>query len=219
MDGKTGGVKDLPRLKKKYLRGSSQTRREALLPFLWNTVAKQGQIFGNPAKRAAAKSTNGLKFSYPGYSEIFCGFADPKIDSNAKKENHNLSVLEFLNNQPRFRGKVEAVCTWDVFPFIFRAKANGLRVHAGWQPLQAEKLTEREATLNDVMEALPRFWPDNCYDLFTMEAARFVLERRKPRILYIALGETDEWAHARRYDLYLDAAHKADQFLAHLWSW
>ena len=33
-------------------------------------------------------------------------------------------------------------------------------------------------------------------------------------MLYIGLGETDEWGHGRRYDLYLDAANKADRFLA-----
>ena len=57
---------------------------------------------------------------------MFCGFADPRIDSNAKKDNPNLSVLEFLNGRPAFQGQVEAVCTWDVFPSIFR-KQNGLR--------------------------------------------------------------------------------------------
>ena len=27
----------------------------------------------------------------------------------------------------------------------------------------------------------------------------------------------DEWGHGRRYDLYLDAAHNSDRFLAELW--
>src|SRR5438045_9728505 len=77
------GVRDLPGLKERYWRDTPKARREALLPFLWGTVARQGQVFGNPAKKAPARITNGLKFSYPGYSEMFCGFADPKIDSTA----------------------------------------------------------------------------------------------------------------------------------------
>ena len=217
MDAKQGGVKDIPGLKKKYLRETTDARREALMPFFWGTVAKKGQVFGNPAKKAQAKITNGLKFSYPGYSEMFCGLADPKIDSNAKKDNTNLSVLEFLNGQPRFKDKVEAACTWDVFPSIFRTKQNGLRVQAGWEPIKADKLTDREKSLNETMEALPRYWPDNSYDVFTMGAAKSALERRKPKVLYIGLGETDEWGHGRRYDLYLGAANKADTFLAELW--
>jgi hypothetical protein len=217
LDAKSGGVRDLPRLKRLYWRDSPAARREALLPFLWGAVAKQGQIFGNPGRKAAARSTNGLKFSYPGYSEMFCGFADPRINSNAKKDNPNLSVLEFLNGRPAFRDRVEAVCTWDVFPAIFRSRRSGLPVHAGWQPLPGTPLTERERQLNEFMERVPRYWPDNTFDVFTMGAARSALERRRPRVLYIGLGETDEWGHGRRYDLYLDAAHKADRFLAETW--
>jgi len=217
IDKAQGGVRDVPGLKKRYLRESAVERREVLMPFLWKTVVRQGQLFGNPGKGAAARSTNGLKFSYPGYSELFCGVVDPRIDSNDKTPNPNLSVLEYLNGRPGFQGRVEAACTWDVFPSILRSQQNGLRVHTGWQPLREEKLTDRERALNDVMELAPRYWPDNTFDLFTMGAVRSALERRKPRVLYVGLGETDEWGHGRRYDLYLDAANKADKFLAETW--
>jgi hypothetical protein len=216
-DAKLGGVRDLAGLKQRYWRDTPAARREVLLPFLWGTVAKRGQVFGNPARKAPARITNGLKFSYPGYSEMFCGFADPRIESNAKNDNPNLSVLEFVNGRPGFRGRVEAVCTWDVFPFIFRSRQNGLPVHAGWEPLRGDALTDRERGLNELMEMVPRYWPDNTFDVFTMGAARSALERRKPRVLYIGLGETDEWGHGRRYDLYLDAARNADRFLAEMW--
>jgi hypothetical protein len=218
LDSKMGGVRDLDGLKRRYWRDSSTLRRETLMPFLWGTVNKQGQIFGNPARKARTRSTNGLKFSYPGYSEMFCGFGDPRIDSNAKKDNPNLSVLEYLNNRPGFRRRVEAVCTWDVFPFIFRSQKSGIPVHAGWQPLRGDGLNDRERRLNDFMAMTPRVWPDNALDVFTMGAACSALERRKPRVLLIGLGETDEWGHGRRYDLYLDAAHNADRFLAELWN-
>lgn len=217
LDSKAGGVRDLADLKRRYRRDSPTARREALMPFLWGTIAKHGQIFGNPARKARVRSTNGLKFSYPGYNEMFCGFGDPRIDSNAKRDNPNLSVLEYLNGQPGFRGRVEAACTWDVFPFIFRARKSGLPVYAGWEPLKGDPLTERERHLNEFMAMVPRYWPDNAFDVFTMGASRSALERRQPRVLYVGLGESDEWGHGRRYDLYLDSAHKADQFLAETW--
>jgi hypothetical protein len=217
MDARLGGVRDIAGLKKRYLRKTAEERREVLMPFLWGTIAKQGQVFGNPARGATARSTNGLKFSYPGYSEMFCGIVDPRINSNDKKINPNLSVLEFLNSRPGFKNKVEAVCTWDVFPSILRSAENGLRVHAGWEPIKGE-LNARERNLNETMEMVPHFWPDNAFDVFTMGAARSALERRKPRVLYIGLGETDEWGHERRYDMYLDSANKADRFLAETWA-
>jgi hypothetical protein len=217
MDKKFGGVPDPASLKKRYGRDSDEERRRVLLPFIWGTVARQGQIFGDQKRRAPVRLTNRLKFSYPGYNEMFCGFADARIDSNEKKTNPNLSVLEFLHGRPAFKGRVAAFCTWDVFPSIFRSQRNGLLVHAGWKPIADEPLTERQRSCNDLVDSLPRYWPDNVFDKITMEFAREHLLRHKPRVLFIGLGETDEWGHGRRYDLYLEAAHQADRFLADLW--
>lgn len=212
-----GGVLDLDGLKKQYWRATPEERRTALLPFFWNTLAKKGQIFGDQTRKAPTRLTNGHKFSYPGYSEMFCGFADPGIDSNAKKPNPNLSVLEFLHGKPAYRDRVAAFCTWDVFPSIFRAAQNGLKVHTDWQPIDDAPLTDRQRFMNELLNRLPRYWPDNCFDVVTMEFAREHLLRHKPRVLYVGLGETDEWGHGRRYDLYLDSANKSDQYLAELW--
>lgn len=217
MDSKSGGVKDVPALKKQFWRPTATERRAALLPFIWGTLVKEGQLFGDPASKSLCKSTNGLKFSYPGYSEIFCGVADPRIDSNDKRENPNLSVLEYLHQQPAYKNRVAAFCTWDVFPSIFRSERNGMLVHTGWSPRMEKELTPRVQHLNHLMQKLPRYWPDNTFDVFTLEYARDYLEKHQPRVLYIGLGETDEWGHGRRYDLYLNAAHQGDRFLAELW--
>jgi hypothetical protein len=216
LDEKAGGVRDLEGLRRRFWGPSAEARREALLPFFWGTIARQGQLFGDPA-RAPARLTNGRKFSYPGYHEIFCGFADDRIDSNAKKRNPNLSVLEFLNDRPAFKGRVAAICTWDVFPFIFRAADNGLPIHAGWVPIREPDLSERQRFVNAMLDELPRYWPDNTFDVVVMEATREYLRRHKPRVLFVGLGETDEWGHGRRYDLYLGAAYNSDRFLARLW--
>ena len=80
--------------------------------------AKDGVVIGNPDHDSRAMVTNGLNFSYPGYSEILCGYADPTIDSNAKKNNENVTVLEWIHSKPGFQSSVAAFCSWDVFPFI-----------------------------------------------------------------------------------------------------
>jgi phosphopentomutase len=51
----------------------------------------------------------------------------------------------------------------------------------------------------------------------TIAGAVEYLTTRKPRVLYVMLGDTDEWAHERRYDLYLDAAARGDRFIRTLW--
>ena len=146
---------------------------------------------------------------------MFCGFADPSINSNAKKPNPNLSVLEFLNSKPAYQGRVVAAFrTWDVFPFIFRSKQNGLKVHAAWQPVEDAPLTDRQRMMNEMLSLLPHYWADNTFDIVSMEYARVLPSPTSCACgWYIGLGESDEWGHGRRYDLYLDSAHNADRFL------
>ena len=217
IDARAGGVRDPGGLRRRFWRETAEERREALLPFVWKAVAERGQVFGDRSRDAPATLTNGMKFSYPGYSELFCGFGDPRIDSNDKTPNPNLSVLEFLDGRPAYRGRVAAVCTWDVFPAIFRSARNGLFVHSGWTPIVDEPLSDRQRQANLMIRRLPHYWPDNVYDVIAMEAASEHVRRHRPRVLFIGLGETDEWAHGRRYDLYLHAAHEADDFLGGLW--
>ena len=67
---------------------------------------------GLDAKGSVAKVTNGLNFSYPGYNETFCGFPDPRMDSNDKRANPNVTVLEWLHRMPSFRGRIAAFTSW-----------------------------------------------------------------------------------------------------------
>src|SRR4051812_13374707 len=73
----SGGVKNTNELRAKYWRNTEQERRATLLPFFWNQIATQGQLFGNTNKASVAQLTNGRKFSYPGYNEVITGAADP----------------------------------------------------------------------------------------------------------------------------------------------
>lgn len=215
---KDAGVADVEGLTKKFWRESEVERREVLLPFVWNVLAKQGQIFGDATKNAPAKIANTMKFSYPGYSEMFVGYPDDeRIKSNGKFPNPNVTVLEFLNRRPGFEGKVAAVATWDVFPWIINQERSGVYVHAGITPIPGNDLTSNEKMLNQMVEDTVVLWPDNQIDSITFQAATEYLQRKRPRVLFIGLGETDEWGHGRRYDRYLHAAHRADAFVRRVW--
>lgn len=212
-----GGVPNVDEIRAQFWRDTPEARRASLLPFLWNIVVKQGQLFGDPSRQAAAQVTNGRKFSYPGYNEMFVGFPDERIDSNNKVPNPNINVLEYLNRRPAFAGKVGAFATWDVMEYILNRERSGLFVQVGWSFLDDEPLNARQRHVNEMVRELPRLWRNNVYDLVTQEAAVQYFLKHRPRVLYIGLGETDEWAHARRYDLYLEAANRSDRYLRQLW--
>jgi hypothetical protein len=78
-------------------------------------------------------------------------------------------------------------------------------------------VSERERTINEFSAGLPPYWGETRADAPTGFGALEYLRRYRPRVLYVMLGETDEWAHGRRYDLYLDAARRNDGFIRQLW--
>ncbi|MFN7934516.1 MAG: hypothetical protein U0R19_14390 [Bryobacteraceae bacterium] len=217
LNKENGAVKDVNALKAAYWRPTEEARREALLPFVWGTMAKQGQVYGNRAKGSEAVVTNRRNFSYPGYSETLCGFADDRIDSNDKKPNPNVTVLEWLHRKPKYQGRVAAFGAWDVFPYIFHAERAGFPVNAGHDVFQMKPMTPALELINRLKRETTWAWDTETYDSFTFHTAMEYLKTARPRILFVSLGETDEWSHAGKYREYLDSAHRVDAYLKELW--
>jgi len=213
---KESGVTSVERTKREFWRDSPAARREVLMPFMWSMVAKNGQIYGNQDKGAGAHVTNGKNFSYPGYSETLCGFADPRIDSNDKNPNPNVTVLEWLNQKPAYAGKIAAFGAWDVFPYIINAERSKLLVNAGYEPLKTAKPSPQVELLNRLKRET-EMWGAESFDSFTFHTALEYYKTNKPKVMFLSLGETDEWAHSGKYDLYLKAAQRVDQYVKELW--
>jgi hypothetical protein len=213
-------VSDSATIVKKYWRDNPVSRRELLLPFFWTVIAKQGQIYGNRNAGSFVNVTNNQWFSYPGYSELLCGFADnERIHSNDKVDNPNITVLEFINNDKAFKGKVAAFSSWDVFPYIINQARSGIPVNAGIVEAKGPGITDREKWTNELMHQVPNPLGDIRLDAFTYHFAMEHLKKAKPRVLYVAFDETDDFAHGGKYDLYLDAARHTDDFIRRLWEW
>jgi len=211
------GVGDVVGLAKAYLRDTPKESREVLMPFFWSVIAKEGTVYGDPDKKSEVHITNTQVFSYPGYNEILTGFADAAITSNAKKYNENVTVLEWLNKKEAYKGKVAAFGSWDVFPFIINDKRSGIPVNAGWMDLEVHSDDKQKEIINRLQRETPHFWGGVRWDNYTHQGALEYLKVKKPRVLYIAYGETDDWAHAREFDMYLDAALRSDQYIQEIW--
>jgi hypothetical protein len=161
--------------------------------------------------------TNGLNISYPGYNETLTGFADSRIHSNDNVPNPNVTVFEWLNANPAFTGKVAAFGAWDVFNGIFNRESCGFVVNAGYDPLMEIPLTPELKQLNDLKAETARIWPDEPFDPLPFHTTIEYVKANKPRLLFMGLGETDDWAHAGSYAEYLNAAHLGDSYLRQLW--
>jgi len=212
-------VEDPVALKLLFWRDTGEQRRESLMPFFWNTIAKQGQLYGNRESGNLVNCSNRHWFSYPGYNEILCGYADDeRINSNDKVNNPNTTVLEFLNHVPDYQGSVAAFGSWDVFPYIINKDRSGIPVNAGFEE-NSGALSDREKFLNILQTQIPSPWSSVRLDAFTHHYAFEYIKRNQPKVVYIAYGETDDFAHGGHYDAYLKSAHQTDAFIKGLWEY
>lgn len=213
---KEGGVSNAAKVEGRFGGATPEARRQKLMPYLWTAIARVGQVFGDPSKGSDARVTNGMRFSYPGYNELLSGFPDPQIDSNDRKPNPNVTVLEWLNGRPGFHGKIGAFASWELLPWIVNVDRSHLFANGVGAPIPDAR-TERERVIDEFSADLPPYWGETRADAPTGFGALEYLKKNRPRVLYVMLGETDEWAHGRRYDLYLDAAWRNDRFIRKLW--
>jgi len=204
-------------LRKRYWRDDVGARRAALFPFLWGTVAKQGQIFGNQLKGSVARVTNGKAFSYPGYNEMSTGYPNDAIDSNEFGPNPNATVFEWLNKFEEFHGQVAIYGTWNVYDNIFNKGRSGLVMQTGWSAPQKTHETPRDALLRELYDTTTRFDEEDVDNSFLQISLLDYVKSGHPRVLFVGYGETDNWAHQGRYDLVLDSAHRFDYFVRRLW--
>ncbi len=209
-------TRDRDGLKSKYAAATEQESRARLFPFLWKTVAEKGQLYGNRRYGNKVDNANPYWFSYPGYNEIFTGYPDTAVNSNDKILNKNENVLEFLNKQKGFQGKVAAFTTWDAFPYILNEPRSGVYVNADVEKIDFPNPTLQ--VLNDMQFLTPR--PIGVRpDIITYMAAREYLKSYQPRVLYIAFDETDDYAHGGLYDQYIGAAAAEDAMIGDLWNY
>lgn len=209
-------TRDSAETTKKFWSNETTERRKKLFPFLWSTIAKEGQIYGNRTFNNYVDVANQYRFSYPGYNEIFTGFPDDSVNSNNKRWNANTNVLEFINQQKKYTGKVAAFTTWDVFPYILNNQRSGVYVNADVDTLKFDG--EKFQLINDWQFLTTK--PIGVRpDVITYIAAREYMKTYKPKVLYIAFDETDDFAHAGMYDQYLQSANAQDKMIADLWSY
>jgi len=212
-------VENTSKYEKRYWNDNLAERRKMLLPFIWNTVATQGQIYGNRTLGSFVNVKNPYWFSYPGYNEILTGFADERVNSNEFGPNPNTGVFEMMSKSPEFNGRIATFTSWDAFNDILNKKRSGLLVNSAFENMEGLKNASKLELLNDMQTALPDIFDGVRLDAVTFNIGFEYLKEKNPRILYLAFDETDDFAHGGKYNDYLNSAHYTDDFLKKLWDW
>lgn len=212
--------KDSLYILKKYDDESPEGRRQKLLPFIWGTMAKQGQLYGNRKYDNKVDNANPYWFSYPGYSEILTGHVDTLINSNDYPPNPHTNILEFYNKQPNYKGRVAAFGAWNAFDRILNEQRAGFPVINAFDDNSKALNDPTMQLLNEmVLTTFKPFGTSEVIDVFTFHQAFHYLKTKKPKAFYISFGDTDEFAHHAEYKYYLDAAHQFDEWVGQIWNW
>jgi hypothetical protein len=197
-----------------------QARREKLMPFFWGTLmTRHGSIAGNPALGSRVRLSNRHWFSYPGYAEILLGVAhDDEIKSNDPTQNPHPTVLEFLRTRFSLAPtKVALFGSWNVLNAIGESTPGAITINAGFEAY--DHPDPAIGALSAMQVETPTPWESVRHDYYTFRFAMAHLATHTPRVLHVAFGETDDWAHDGRYDMVLDSLSRTDAYLKSMWTW
>lgn len=212
------GIESPGPFRDRYWRESARERRESVFPFFWRTFAPRGMVLGNRALGSRVVLRNRHRFSYPGYAELLTGRPQESVTSNEKIRIGVPTVLDFAHEAlSAGRGAVAAFASWEVFDFIVTHRKGSIVSNAGYEMLPRELCTDPMWTFNELQMTTLTPWDTVRHDTVTAGLALGYLEEHEPRLLYLALGETDDWAHARRYDRVIEMARFFDETLRRLW--
>jgi hypothetical protein len=189
------------------------------LPNLYRLIGR-GVALGGPGAPIRATGPNFV--SLPGYREILTGRnAGDCLDNDCDPIAEPTLLDELRAAGPLDTLDVAAISSWEVIEraasFQPRTIALSSGRHGGASrdrlrvDLDTAQLLERGAQHNA--------WPgtgDYRPDELTAELALAYLDARRPRVLYVGLGDTDEFGHHGDRAGYAEALRAADRFLGRL---
>jgi hypothetical protein len=212
------GIQKIGDVRTRFMRPTPDERRRALMPFFWGGLVREGIVVGNPALRSRLRLTNSFRVSYPGYAEMLTGADQPKVASNLPFRMPRPTVLEFLKDRMGWSYSDVAVFgSWETFNLIAHHHPDAFFTNAGYARVPAEWATPGMEPLNTLQMQMLTPWDNVRFDRVTFGLAMEFLRAHRPRLLYLALGEPDDWGHNRRYDRVLQSIAEADNMLRELW--
>jgi len=193
-------------------------RRARLFPYFWGQLAGEGILYGNRDLGSEVSVTNNVLKSLAGYAEILTGQAlDSVIKSNAPVQMPVPTILEMLKLKWELkREDVALFASWARFHHVAARDASQIVLNAGYDVLEGFPENEKILSLNRRQFEQLTPWTEVRHDYITCELALEYMRMKRPRVLYLGLGETDDWAHDRRYPRVAWAASYSDTCLQDL---
>jgi len=214
-----GGI-DAPRARDAGMSACDILAGGELTPNLHRHFAAGGVVIGAPGYGEIVAS--GPNFvSLPGYEEIFTGRAS-SCTSNFCDHIPDTTLVDELRAQLQLRtDQIAVITSWRAIERAAAFDDRALTISAGRSGGATRDLVRVSARASRILDeasdadAYPG-WVDYRPDRYTAAIALDYLVARRPRFLFIGLGDTDEYAHRHNYRGYVSGLRAADAFVGQL---
>lgn len=192
---------------------------EELIPTLHRLTTDDGVAFGAPEVGEAMFASGPNFVSQPGYIELFSERLPTGCRSNRCAATTEPTLVDAIANATN--GSVAVIASWEVIAKTATASPKDIVMSAGQArgENQSQLRVNAQATRALDMGRIAAAWPGHGEyrpDRYTAELALAYLEAKRPRFLFLGLGDTDEYAHMGDYRGYLRALHAADATIGQL---
>jgi hypothetical protein len=191
-------------------------RQEAreLVPNI-QSLAERGIALGDDDAPVEASGPNFI--SLPGYTEILSG-RPSRCQENACDERPEHTLADSFREAGAATAEVAVFASWDRVEHAATHEPGSILVSTGRTHGENRKLLADDPALGPLLKAGEEAAPNPGHDDYRPDAqtaalATAFLSERRPRFVFIALGDTDEYAHSGDYAAYLAALRHADKMV------
>lgn len=190
-----------------------------LMPNLHRLHDERGAALGAPGTGHEIRSTGPAWCSLPGYQEMLTGHPVRNCHDNLCAAVTRATIADDFAALPCSQpGDVAVIASWETIDRAAASHPSRIvistgRTHGSMRHLlQSDPAIAGWLTLGEQAAS----WPgqdDYRPDALTAPLAIEYLRRRRPRFLFVGLGDPDEHAHRGDYHAYLQSLVDADRFL------
>jgi hypothetical protein len=194
-----------------------------LMPHLHALIAERGAALGAPGHGPPISASGPNFVSLPGYTEIFGGRRVTGCADNDCGPPRDATVMDELAARGAAPGDAAVIASWERIERAATVDPSRIVVSAGRSHLSHVEVLGADDVGRDLLdrgahaEAFPGYG-DFRPDRLTAAIALHYLETRQPRLMFLGLGEPDEYAHRGDYAGYLGSLRASDAILGDLFT-
>jgi hypothetical protein len=194
-----------------------------LMPHVHRALTERGAALGAPGRGPVVTASGPNFVSMPGYTEIFTGRrAHPCVDNDCPRAK-TPTIADEIRARSAEASDVAVFASWDRIERAATSDPARIVISAGRSFLSSADCVLDDPIASQWLQGGRRAGPSPGTgnfrpDRFTAGLALRYLEAKRPRFLFLGLGEPDEYAHQGDYAGYLESLRAADAVIGELFA-